>query len=112
MALNEWAFILTDNFNQPVGDLQGAKDRQLSIALNKIDTASFSVRTDHPLADDLLDMRAMLKIYRNGTLMFFGPLTDAQESVQEGEGTIMVNAAAPPVISVSSRVMLAWRSLL
>lgn len=94
MALNEWRWLYADRNFIPQGELLNLRDRTLSLALSKIDTCSFSMRTDHYLSDALLSLEGFLKVYRNNTLLFYGPLVDATETVDEGGGRISFNAAS------------------
>ena len=95
MALNQWRAVLTDLSYTPVGELQNADERVLTMTLNRIDTASFKIRTDNPLADLAQSLDCYLKLYRNNQLMFFGLLQTSEESVGAEGGTISCSAAAP-----------------
>lgn len=93
MALASWHFVLTDTNFTPIGEVLNAADRSVTLGLNRIDAASFKIRLDNPLADPLRFLSGYLKAYRNGTLMFFGPLLTAEETVDDSGAYVTVNAA-------------------
>lgn len=95
MAVAEWRAVLTDPNYVPQGELFNASERTLSTALNRADTAGFKIRTDNPFADLVMSLECYLKLYRNDVLVFFGPLLNAQESVDEQGAYITANAAGP-----------------
>lgn len=92
---NVWRAVLTDMAYTPVGELQNANSRQLSTALNRTDTATFSIRTDNPFADLVQSLECYLKLYRNSELVFFGLLQSSEETVGASGGTITATAAGP-----------------
>lgn len=77
-----WNFVVTDNVGNKVGELSSkAYDRSVRIPLNGARSCSFRTRIDHPLNETLLDAGATLvKAYRNGTLMFVGPVVTFEEN--------------------------------
>jgi hypothetical protein len=93
MALASWRFVLTDTNFTPVGEVLNASERSVTLGLNRIDAASFKIRLDNPLADPLRFLSGYLKAYRNGTLMFFGPLITAEETADDSGAYVTVNAA-------------------
>jgi len=88
----QWTWVLTGNDYRPVGELLNVYSMNVAFPLSKLDTCSFTVRLDNPMADLLLSCRGYLKGYRNGTLMYFGPIISAQESVDRETGTVAVNS--------------------
>jgi len=92
MALASWRFVLTDTNFIPVGEVLNASERSVTLGLSRIDAASFKIRLDNPLADPLRFLSGYLKAYRNGTLVFFGPLLGAQETVDDSGAYVTVNA--------------------
>jgi hypothetical protein len=90
-----WSWQLTDSGFNPVGELVNAKEMKLSLPLNKINTASFNVRLDHPLASNLSTDLGYLKIYREKSLLFFGPLITVAEVGEGDNATMQVNASGP-----------------
>jgi hypothetical protein len=95
VAVNTWRTVITDIHYTPVGELFNASDRQVNIALNRTDTASLKVRTDNPFAELLYSMDCFLKFYRNDQLVFFGLVTDSDETVSGQEAYVTVQAAGP-----------------
>ena len=93
MAVAQWRFVLTDTNFVPVGEVLNASERSVTLGLNRIDAASFKIRLDNPLADPLRFLNGYLKAYRNGTLMFYGPLVTAEETVDDSGAYVTVNAA-------------------
>lgn len=89
-----WSLILTDKNYVPVGEILNASDRRVAKPLSKIDTASFRVRLDNPLADPLLSCKGYVKAYRDGVLQFFGPVLSAEEVGDSMNASISVNCAS------------------
>lgn len=92
MAAAEWQFILTDSSYVPVGEVVNAYDRTVANPLNKLDTLSFRVRLDNPLVNQLASTTGYIKAYRNGALRFFGPIISADETGDEQNAGVAVNA--------------------
>lgn len=86
-----WTFVLTDLGFQPTGEIVNAYDRRVEIKLSGIDTASFRIRLDHPLADQITGCEGYIKAYRDGALRFFGPIVSAEEL--GSTGSIAVSCA-------------------
>lgn len=93
MAVGSWRFVLTDTNFVPVGEVINASERSVTLGLSRIDAASFKIRLDNPLADPLRFLSGYLKAYRDGTLMFYGPLVGAEETVNDDGAYVTVNAA-------------------
>lgn len=92
-----WAFIFTDKNFVPQGEVLNASDRQVALPLSKYTTASFKVRLDNPLADDLATVNGYIKAYRRTrttpwSLRHFGPIISAEEAGDRNGGTIAVNS--------------------
>lgn len=92
MAVAKWQFILTDTEFKPVGEVLNAAERSVTLGINRIDAASFTIRLDNFLADPLRFLSGYLKVYRNGTLLFFGPLMTAEEAVDDQGAHVTINA--------------------
>lgn len=86
-----WRFVLTDATSRPVGEVLNAQDRQVAIPLNRLDTASFKVRLDNPLADYLVSTSGYVKGYRDSSLLFHGPIISAAEVGDANSATVAVN---------------------
>jgi hypothetical protein len=89
-----WSFLLTDANYKPVGEILNAKDRRVAKVLSKLDSASFNVRLDHPMADNLLTCQGYVKAYRNNQPQFFGPVISAEESGSNMGATVAVNCVS------------------
>ena len=87
-----WSFILTDKDYVPLGEIINASDRRVALPLSKLDTASFRVRLDNPLANSMMDCSGHIKAYRDGQLRFYGPILSAEESGDANGATVAVNA--------------------
>lgn len=90
--MSRWTWVLTGNDYRPVGEVLNAYDLNVAFPLSNLDTLSFRVRLDNPLADNLLSCRGYLKGYRDGTLLYYGPIISAQENVDRDNGTVAVNS--------------------
>lgn len=87
-----WTFVLTDLAFQPLGEILNASDRSVDLPLNRLSTAAFKIRLDNPMADVITTTEGYIKVYRDGTLVFFGPIISAEEVAEEKGPTVAVNA--------------------
>lgn len=96
-----WQFILTDLAGNQIGEITQADSRTVTLPLNRVPTASFTLPLWHPLASSVLALNCLLKVYRRdqvtGTnrLVFHGPLVSAEEAGSSDGQTIGVSAAGP-----------------
>lgn len=95
-----WNFLLTDLQGTVLGELNNAKDRSVTLPLNRIPTASFSLPLWHDRADDILNGDTMVKAYRidqfgTSKLVFFGPTLSVEESGDSLQQSIGVSATGP-----------------
>jgi hypothetical protein len=88
----QWRWVLTDNNLSPVGEMLNVYDRKLAIPLNRLSTASYRLRLDHPFAEALQYSGGYIKIYRDDELLFYGPNVSVQETVSKDSQTVAVNA--------------------
>lgn len=88
-----WNFILTDSTTRPVGEILNASDRTVSLPLNKLDSLSFKVRLDNPLADQIIGANCYIKAYRNRELRYIGPIISVEESAERDTQSVVVNSA-------------------
>lgn len=91
----DWLLIASDLSGNVLGEITNAKDRRLEFLFNRVDTASFKIRIDHPLSDALLIDDCLVKAYRNGVLRFHGPVVSAEEAATSDAQTLQVNCASP-----------------
>lgn len=59
-----WSLLLSDLAGVTKGEINNASDRTVSFAFNRLNTGSFRVRLDHPLANDLLEGDSLIKVYQ------------------------------------------------
>lgn len=59
-----WSLLLADLSGVTQGEITNASNRQLGFAFNRMDTGSFRVRLDHPMAAQLLAGDALIKVYQ------------------------------------------------
>lgn len=101
MASPVWTFVLTDLMGSVLGEITNADERQVTLPLNRVPTASFKIPLAHSLAETImaLNQDAMVKAYRyDGTtnkLAFFGPVLTAEEVADRDTQSIAVNAVGP-----------------
>lgn len=90
MARHRWTFVLTELDGTRLGELTNASGRQVRLAVNKVPTAQFTVMLDHRWADRLLGADVLVKAYRDGQLIFHGPVNAAEESSDGIRGSVAV----------------------
>lgn len=93
--MTQWSWQLTDSTFKPIGEIVNFREAKLLLPLNKINTASFNIRLDNPLAASMISDLGYLKVYRNKVLLFYGPLITVAEVGTGDTSTIQVNAAGP-----------------
>jgi hypothetical protein len=72
--------------------LFAAKQRQINVALNGIESASFSINTLDPAAQYINPITNCLVCYRNGEIVWSGPIWTISETVGDGQEDVQVNA--------------------
>jgi hypothetical protein len=92
-----WAFILTDHNYVPQGEILNATARKVALPLSKLTTASFQVRLDNPLAQQLMLTSGYIKCYRKAgaqpwTLRHVGPIISSEATGDKNNATIAVNS--------------------
>jgi hypothetical protein len=93
-----WTFVLTDQNFVPQGEVLNAAERKVAEPLDKLPTASMKLRLDNPLADLAMTTACYLKGYRWITgiaepqFRFFGPVVSAEESADQQNATVALNA--------------------
>lgn len=91
----EWSWQIADSAFKPLGDILNFHEAKLALPLNKINTASFQVRLDNPLAESMISDLGYIKIYRNKVMLFYGPLITVAEVGSGDNASMQVNAAGP-----------------
>lgn len=102
----DWSFQIANSALVSQGEIVNLHEGKVSVPLNKVRTASFKVRMDNPLVPYIAVQSVLeplyVKAYRNGSLMFYGPLMTAEEVYGEDQkATYEVNAAGPEIIFAS-----------
>lgn len=96
-----WQFLLTSLGGQVIGEITQGTNRQVTLPLNGVPTANFTIPVWHPLASNVLGLDALLKVYRRDsltgtrTLVFHGPLLSAEEVGTDTTQTIQAAATGP-----------------
>jgi hypothetical protein len=96
--MDRWTFILTKLDHTPLGEVNNATARKLSISLSKPSVASFSVKPSNPLLKYLFeDEDKLLQVWQNGTIRYWGPVISAQFATQDdgSQPSIAVTSADP-----------------
>jgi hypothetical protein len=88
-----WRFVITDLDGGAHGEPR-ATDRRLSFGVSQPATASFRIRHDDPLWDEIADGETMLKVYDSSdVLRFYGPVVSDDESGTGQGSTVQVTAS-------------------
>lgn len=92
-----WEFLLTDLSGNTLGELTNADTRQVNLPLNRVPTATCRIPTTHYLAPYVTDpaFDCLVKCYRNGTLVFIGPVVSGQEASDGKSSSIVITASSP-----------------
>jgi hypothetical protein len=81
-----WRYVVTDLDGNALGE-PFATGRSVSFGISQTATASFTIRSDDPLWDEIADDETMLKVYDStNTLRFYGPCV-ADEEGGSGQGS-------------------------
>jgi hypothetical protein len=82
-----------------LGEVSNASDRQFYFGLNRIPTVNFRIRLDNPLADNLVEGKALIKVYDRSSgvpvIHFNGPVVSSEETGSDLSATVAVSAAGP-----------------
>lgn len=91
-----WKFGLWTLGGDRIGEVLNATERKVSLPLSAVPTASFQIRLDNPLANEITSRNGdvLLTVYQGSTLWFTGDLTTAEEVGGEGT-TLQCNFAGP-----------------
>lgn len=92
MRVVAWRFVLTDSDYQPVGEVLNASSRAVGLSLG-VPSASFLLRMDNPLANQIITSDGYIKAYHDTSLEFFGPVISAEEAGDNATQAIQVTAA-------------------
>lgn len=98
-----WSFEITDKNFVSQGEFLNVQESRVDIQLNKVRTAGLKIRLDNVLAP-LVALQASLeplyiKGYRDGRLLFNGPIQTVQEVGDENQNaTLQINATGQEMI--------------
>jgi hypothetical protein len=91
-----WSSVLVDDLTGAgVGEVSNSYDRTLSWRVRRVTTAHFAVRLDDPLADRLLGMDLLVKLYNDDwgpAPAFVGEITDVEEVVSGSSKRLGITA--------------------
>lgn len=100
-----WQFILTDLNGDltpqgayTFGELTNAKNRKVTLPLNRVEILSLTIPARHPLAPTAINKDCLVKAYRTGAdgvkrLVFFGPIISTELSADSSGQTVNITAA-------------------
>lgn len=93
MAQARWRAVLTDTAYKPLNEVALATDLTYSRSLNKLATVSFSVPFTAKNFNTLATLTGFIKLYRNTSLQFFGPLISSEEQAERESQSMGLTAA-------------------
>lgn len=88
-----YSLVLTDLAYTPQAELRNVSDLTFFRGINKLATLSFKVRLDNSQVNRLTACTGYIKLYRKGTLVFFGPIVSAEETADHDAQAVAVNCA-------------------
>lgn len=96
-AYAKWQFVLTDLAGVQIGEVLDCPQRQVIRSLSATSVASFTIFVTNRLLADVLTRDLNLKVYRNGVLLFHGPVVSAELATDDASATptVRVGAADP-----------------
>jgi hypothetical protein len=101
----QWRFVLATHWNANIGELVNATDRNVYIPLNALETLSFKVRLDHPLAASMdLTAANRVKAYRDGVLMASTNIFSVEETGDATGNWLSVNCVSNAYFAFMGRI--------
>jgi hypothetical protein len=85
--------VLTDRSWVPQGEVTNFSSFNFFRGLNKLATVAFTVRLDNAHVDRLSATDGNIKVYRNSSLIFHGPIVSAEEAAESESQTLAITAA-------------------
>lgn len=86
-----WFLVKTSNFSQ-IAELNSARSRKLQLILNHPGTATFSLNLLDPLTEYISEHNTSLICYRNGKIVWSGPIFNTEEDSKEKTDILNVTA--------------------
>lgn len=97
-----WSFEVTNKNFVSQGEFVNVRDSKVDIQLNKLRTAGLKIRLDNTLAPFIALNCSLeplyIKAYRNGILLFNGPIQTVQEANDNQNAFLQINASGPEMI--------------
>lgn len=93
MAQARWRAVLTNSAYKPLDEVTVAGGITFSSSINKLATASFVVPFTARNFQVMADLEGYIKLYRNTSLRFFGPLITSQETAERETQSMAMTAA-------------------
>jgi hypothetical protein len=91
-----WTFVLCKLDGAPIGELQNATERALTVGLNRPAVASCTIAVSNELLSNLFVEDTLLQVWEDQTLRFYGYVLTPELSAGETmPGTVKLNAADP-----------------
>ena len=107
-----WQFVLANrSTGAAIGEVTDASDRSINFGLSTMNSASFKINVEHPLASSLLDDEPLVLIYSKpsgattGTLMMVCEIVTVEEAVKDGSATIAVTLAEAGYFRLQRRLI-------
>ena len=88
-----YEIVLTDLSYVPQGPVLGASSFQFFRGINKLATVQFQVPLEHTHEDRLSSLTGHIKVYRNKTLQYVGPLISAEEKADRNARSLAITSA-------------------
>lgn len=88
-----YSVVLTDRSYTPQAELRNVSDLTFFRGVNKLATCGFKVQLDSDQVDRLTACDGFIKLYRKGSLVFYGPIVSAEESADHDTQAVAINCA-------------------
>lgn len=92
-----WTYVLCKSNGDRIGEIRNAVERSVTLGINRVSTASFSILGSNALLLNLFAEDTLLQIWEDGNLLFYGDVL-TPELATSGTAeplTIKVNAVNP-----------------
>lgn len=99
-----WTFEICDLSGTPIGEVRNATQRSVSVAINRAQTASFTIRADNDILVPLYEDDTKLRIWRDKALMHYGYITSAELSENVNEAPQIKVSSADAAWKLSRRL--------
>ena len=108
--MDTWALLLARLDGTTLGEIDNASDRELSFPLNRLATGQFTIRLDHPLAGELLEGDALIKVYQTteagSSIRMVAEVVSVEEVAdQSNPGTLAITFAEAGLFRLGQRLI-------